>query len=450
MTQTHARQAAWLSAALGLLAVLSLLCWWRIRLLGDPRLRFGEFLAYFALLLACYLAALWRIGRAQAAAVPSRACWNALALILVSAACSRALLVGASPVFSDDIYRYRWDGRVQLAGFDSYAYPPDHPALAPLRDPDFARINFPHLRTVYPPLTQQAFRLGAWWAPTVAGQKAVFLAAEALLIAGLLLMLRVRRRLLLWVAAYAWHPLAILEVAGSGHNDTLGVALLWSGVVAWELRWHLGAASAWTLAFLAKLGSLILVPWWSFRRKGAIGLGAFALAAAAALAWHPALLQAMADAAFAMHQRVESNASLYLALGAVFGYGGGALLAAGAAWVALLVWWGRRETDPVRYLLVAVGSAALLTPALHPWYLLWLIPCFCFWRVPALVALTGTVVLGYAVWPGYLQHGTWMLPRWARMLEYAPVVLLGCWEARTWWWQSLFRPAMKRVRSAKS
>ena len=70
------------------------------------------------------------------------------------------------------------------------------------------------------------------------------------------------------------------------------------------------------------------------------------------------------------------------------------------------------------------AAAALLSPVLHPWYLLWLIPSFCFWRPAALVALTGTVVLAYTVWPGYLAGAGWLLPSWARVAEYAPVAIL--------------------------
>ena len=94
--------------------------------------------------------------------------------------------------------------------------------------------------------------------------------------------------------------------------------------------------------------------------------------------------------------------------------------------------------------------AALLTPVLHPWYLLWLIPCLCVWRLPALMALTGTVVLAYTVWPGYLDGGPWRVPLWARALEYGPVALLGLWSVRRWWSLLSFPLATKLPLSAKS
>jgi len=41
-----------------------------------------------------------------------------LAMVLLAAAAFRLVMIGATPVLSDDIYRYQWDGRVQLAGID--------------------------------------------------------------------------------------------------------------------------------------------------------------------------------------------------------------------------------------------------------------------------------------------------------------------------------------------
>src|SRR3954467_15419637 len=69
------------------------------------------------------------------------------------------LLVGEEPFLSTDLYRYIWDGRVQAAGINPYAYVPADPALAALRD---AAI-YPHINradyavTAYPPVAQMFF-----------------------------------------------------------------------------------------------------------------------------------------------------------------------------------------------------------------------------------------------------------------------------------------------------
>jgi hypothetical protein len=438
------------NVAIGALGALGAYCWWRIRELGDARLRLGDFYGWYAAAFGVYLLMLWGVRRWQAQGLSRRAAAAGLGLILLSAAAFRLLLLPAIPTLSDDIYRYAWDGRVQLAGFDPYAYPPDHPALQALRTEQFRLINFPHLRTVYPPLTELWLRLGAWLGGSLTALKALMILAELATIVSLLIILRLRRRSPLWVAAYAWHPLAVLEIAGSGHNDALGVALLWAGVAAWEARRVAAAAGAWALAFLAKFGSAVLVPWWWARREGRRWMWLLAAAALLPVLLLPTLREALFGSFSAMAERGESNASLCLILSAVLGGGGVARAACVAVWAIALVWWSRREADPVRYVVCAMTAGALLAPVLHPWYLLWLVPGLCVWRPRAVMALTGTVVLAYTVWPDYLAHGRWALPLRARLLEYLPVFGLLAWELTRCAWQSFFLPATKPTLSVRS
>ena len=402
-----------------LLGILTTGCWWQIRLLGDVRLHLGIFFGWFASAFLVYLAALWLVRRADGTR-PTRP----LILILVVAAVARLLLITTEPTLSNDIYRYQWDGRVQLAGIDPYAYPPNDPAIAFLRDDATAQINFPQLRTVYPPIAELAFGLGAWLSDTLTAQKSVFVLAEWVTIFSLVFILIARGLSPLWVVAYAWHPLAILEIAGSGHNDALGIAFLWLGLAAWQGRRWWGATVAWALAFLSKFLSVMLVPWWWFRQGSRRWLGVFLALAALPFMLRPTAVSAFFESFSAVSGRVESNASVFLLLLGVFGSPAAARLFSTGLLVGFLIWWGRREPDPARYLFGGLIVMALLSPVLHPWYVVWLIPCCCFWRVPAVLALTGTVVLAYTVWPGYLADGTWSMPVWARLAEYLPVALL--------------------------
>ncbi len=441
----------------GATGILSVSCWWQIRLLGDitsPSI-LGVFYGWFALAFLAYLAMLWLIHyaveRRDGPATGKSLNTIALAIIFISAVAFRLCLLGTTPTLSDDIYRYQWDGRVERAGIDPYVYPPNAPQLAFLRDEAFTHINFPHLRTVYPPLTELAFRLSVLLGSTLTAQKIVFVIAELLTVLSLLFILWKRGQSLLWVAAYAWHPLMILEVAGSGHNDALGVAMLWLGLAAWEARSWPGAAIGWVAAFLSKFLPIVLVPWWWCRKEGRGWLITFLTLAAIPLALHPRIVMNVIEGMAGVSAlRTSSNGFVFPLLASLLGSAAVAKMVVIGAWATFLVWWGRREADAIRYLLGALTFAALASPALHPWYLLWMIPCFCFYRVPAILALTATVVLAYTMWPGYLADGSWTMPLWARVLEYAPVVMLGCWGMRRWMWGSSFRLAMKPARLAKS
>lgn len=420
-----------LIVGLTVLGAGSIWCWSQIRALGDVRTSLGAFYGWYALAFAAYLAVLGLVRRTERAR-PLSPRWThgSLALIGLVALLARLVLLGTTPTLSDDIYRYHWDGRVQQAGFDPYALPPNDPALRFLRDDHFAHLNFPHLRTIYPPLTELAFWLGASLGGTLTSQKVVFLSAELIMVLSLLVILRCRNQSPLWVVAYAWHPLTILEIAGSGHNDALGIALGWAGIAAWHVRSWGGCTLAWIGAFLSKFGSIIMAPWWWWRRAARGWLVVFLLGSALPFAAYPKAVTALIDSLSAMTGRVESNASLYLLLMGLLRHAVLVRVVATGAWLVFLLWWARRQEDPIRYIVGVAGVGVLVSPVLHPWYLLWLVPCFCFVRVPAFLALTGTVVLAYTVWPAYLAGGPWTIPLWARLAEYAPVFGLGMWELR--------------------
>ena len=428
---------------LGALGALTIGCWWAIRSLGDVRDHLGIFYGWFGAAFALYLAALWWVRKAEQRTLSSRHMALMVGFVILVGVVSRLLLAGTTPTLSDDIYRYRWDGLVQQAGIDPYLYPPNHPALDTMRDGQDQLINFPHLRTVYPPLTELMFFAAAAFSPSVAAQKAPFLIAEILLVAAVLTVLAIRRRNLLWVAAYVWHPLPILEIAGSGHNDALGIAMLWLGIAAWELRRYGTAAFSWALAFLSKYAAVLLVPWWWLRRVGRSQLGFFLALSIVPLVAHPTVLTAIAGSLGAMSARFGSNGSVQSVLAFILGNCLVACLICAAVWVAFAWWWARREADVVRYLLGVMAVGAVLSPVLHPWYLVWLVPAFCFWRPTTVLALTATVVLSYTVWPGRLATGVWKIPLWAHVLEYMPVAVLGVWEVWRCRWGLSSRLAMK-------
>ncbi|HBH97106.1 MAG TPA: hypothetical protein DDX89_04855 [Candidatus Omnitrophica bacterium] len=424
-------------------------CWWQIRWLGDVRLRLPAFYAWYAGAFGWYLAGLWLVRRLEGR-LSARWTAAALGVVIVAASAARGVLLPTTPTLSNDIYRYQWDGRVQRHGFDPYASAPNDPRLAFLQDEQFPHINFPHLRTVYPPMTQLAFRLGAFLGGSLTAHKLVFVGAELLLIGALLFILWRRRQSPLWVAAYAWHPLVILEISGSGHNDALGIAMLWLGLAAWEARWWLGASTGFAASCLSKFVSLLLIPWWWMQRKPRRWLFVFLALAGLPMLMHPTILSALVESFTAMTTRGASNASLYVVLAWVIRRADVAFLAALLLGGAFAIWWARRQPDVISYLVGVMAAAALLSPALHPWYVVWLVPCFCFDRSQSLMALSGLVALAYAVWPGYLLEGRWELPVWASVVEYVPVAVLGLWEVSRCRWGLSSRLVTKPTYSVAS
>ncbi|MBI1975947.1 MAG: hypothetical protein HYS56_00380 [Candidatus Omnitrophica bacterium] len=411
-----------LKSLLLLSPLVMILGWWRIADLGDLRFQLPSFFFWFFVIAGFYAVSLWVIQKIGTGSLFD------LGVLLTSALVMRLLLLPTTPVLSDDIYRYVWDGKVQAHGINPYRYPPNAENLSFLRDDLSLQINHPHLRTIYPPLAEWAFRLGNRIGPTITAQKIVFGSADLLIIGLLLALLHKRRRSLLWAAAYAWNPLVILETFGSGHNDSLGILFLWLGLIAWEYRRQGMALASWGLVFLSKYAALFLFPWGFFRFAFRRWIGLFALIVTVPFWIYSGCLSSLIQDVTAVAQQWQSNASLYALLGTLLHHSLFTRILCGVVWIAAAFWAARRFDDPLEYLFWVIGAAALLTPVLHPWYLMWLIPFLCFFPEPAWIAFSGTVVLSYSVWPRYLSEGIWELNPWIQAVEYLPLFLIGGWR----------------------
>src|SRR5438445_2572659 len=147
-------------------------------------------------------------------------------IILAGALLFRLTLYSLTPSLSTDIQRYRWDGRVQNAGWNPYALAPADPRLAYLRDPGGAITPGPELPAVYPPLSELVFRLEARFLPGIIAFKLPFVLADLLVLAILAKWLQSYADGNYRLAIYAWNPLVIVEFAASGHNDSLAIAAM--------------------------------------------------------------------------------------------------------------------------------------------------------------------------------------------------------------------------------
>jgi hypothetical protein len=197
---------------------------------------------------------------------------RALLVILGGALLMRLGLLLVEPYLSTDIYRYVWDGRVQAAGINPYRYMPAAPELAHLRDAAiFPKINRPdYAVTIYPPAAQVVFlAITRVLGESVLAMKLGLIAFEALTVAALLGVLRRLGRPLTRVAIYAWHPLAVWEIAGHGHIDGAMCALLVAGLLLFLRGRTLLAGAVVTLGALIKPTALLALPvfWrpWNWR-----------------------------------------------------------------------------------------------------------------------------------------------------------------------------------------
>ncbi len=327
--------------------------------------------------------------------------------ILLVALVLRLLLVPLSPSLSDDLLRYVWDGKVVGAGSNPYLLAPEDPALEPLRGALWRSLPHLDVPTVYPPAAMGLFSIAAQLPSPVAVLKALLATFD---LVTCLLLVRLARALGLpeeRAAWYAWNPLVVLETAGMGHVDALGVTLVVATMLWLVRRRPRVAAVTAAAAVLVKLIPLAVAPVWAraTRRPARylaavallVGLGLLPVVASTrgippgitrfAVSWefNGPLYEPLWRLSAALDVQPRVEAGLDRLKGATgrhdfwnrfypFNYPqlhAKLLLAAGLA-VALGAIWGIR--DPIRGTGAGFGAILLFSATVYPWYLLWVLP----------------------------------------------------------------------------
>ena len=352
--------------------------------------------------------------------------------IWIAAIALRVGVLPAAPALSEDVYRFMWDGWVQRNGVNPYLHPPSAEALGELRTDWWPLINHPDVSTIYPPGAQVVFALLAWIGPAWWIFKLAWLAAD-LTVAWLIQRLS-RGGGPLPLLLYLWSPLVIVEVAWNGHLDPLGMAPMLGAVVlagsalpAWRAGALLGVGAAVKFAPLAALPALA-------RLAGRRPLAA-RLAAAAALALPLLLYLPYSGAGSSLFNGLRTyadvwafNAGLYRVLDRLPGHPDLPKWIAAAVVGGLALRAGHRRWPLERALFVTIGAALLLSPTLHPWYVLWALPFACLTSNRGWLLLSGTVFLAYAGRDTYLATGMWPEPVWLAWLIHGPPLALLAWD----------------------
>lgn len=334
-----------------------------------------------------------------------------LRTVVVLALLFRLLYLWLPPVLSDDAFRYIWDGMLQMHGLNPFAYRPDDTQLAFLHgEAIYDELNSASYYTVYPPLSQIAFRIGGWfydlgWQTSYYIIKGVLAACE---IGALLILARVlpARQLML----YAWNPLVVLVVAGQAHTESIAVLCL---VVAWIMarRRRGGWASVGLAAAgLVKLYPFVLLPL-LWRRFGwrSVWPAALTCAVVGLPYYHPDAVTHVLTSLELYVRSFEFNAGVYYAVKEAFE------IVTGDDWskqIGPAFRWLFLASLPVVYVLdrrydwtfrragvVILGLFFVFSTTIHPWYFLPLLAWVAAARPPS----------WHWYWVGIASIGTYLL-----------------------------------------
>lgn len=435
----------------------------------------NQTIVWFSLAFVVFAAMMWMAERQP----PGDRIW--LLLVVVGLGL-RLLMLFTEPTLSDDVYRYLWEGHLVTEGVSPYRFIIADPAAVAYDIPARSLANNTDLASPYLPVAHAIFGGAAAVAPSspwtmqliMIGFDVVAMSMISLLL-GLAGLPR-RRALLYWL-----NPLVILEVAHAAHLDAIIVALALAGVYLTldERRWrdapiavmiNLAAPMLIAAATLTRPIAVLLVPvlWWFWtwgqRAVWAVALGLPILVSGLAVGF------GFGDggtgvfgAARAYTRTFRFNGGIYHWLETWIGGRGlddkgwnepvmlTQLIVAGVV-ITLMGWVvavARREhtvRSVLRLLGVPLALYVLLTPVLHPWYVLPLLAIVPFmapasdenvqrWLVPLpWLLLSGLLILSYLT---YENPAAYAEREWVRRLEWWPVLaavfVAGLWSAQRGW-----------------
>jgi hypothetical protein len=289
------------------------------------------------------------------------------------------------------------------------------------------KIPHPEVPTIYPPAAQVAFIYLHGIPGGIIPFKAGWILLDLLLVGVLILLLRARKEREDRAIIYAWNPLVIVEVAGSGHLEPLPLLFLFLAYLLGMGKRPLWSGASFGISILAKYFTLPLLPVHLRDQGWKAGLALLLVA----LLFCAPYIAAGADILTGLQDygsRWEWNGSIFRILPSRILV---SILLVGIIGYAFL-----RRLSPLDAGYLYVGALLLLGPVVHPWYVVWILPFLCFHRNPAYLLLSALVVLSYHAFHIQGDGPDPWINRWDFWsMEYVPfyVILLGGWICRRVW-----------------
>jgi alpha-1,6-mannosyltransferase len=358
-------------------------------------------------------------------------CRSLTGLIILFGIIFRICLVPAEPsVLSKDMYRYIWDGRVQQAGINPYLYAPAVEELETLRDDRiFPNINRKDSPTVYPAGAQLYFRaVHAVVGDSVSGYKAFMVFFDIMTLFVLTALLGAHGFNSSRIIIYAWNPLAIFEIAYSGHLEGLMVFLMVSALYFYTLHRKTPGVIMLALAAAVKMYPALLLA--AFLNRGHRAKGILTFCAALLLLYLPFMGAGGKISGFLPVYLKNPYESFNLGLKHFLMYliPGLDYSLLSQLFIVILMIAGlvillkeKEGPDLLRHAYILAGLLLILMPAsLHPWYVILIIPYLVFYPSPGWLMFTCTVTLSYLK---YVSPRA-IMPTWVLLAEYLPLFTL--------------------------
>ena len=352
---------------------------------------------------------------------------HSLAKLIGIALCLRMCGWGSLPTFSDDLYRYLWEGQLVLQGGNPFVQPPN---FFDISDGIREWVNHPSIPSVYPPLAQWIFALISWLYYQPIAMQVVSSIADVGIVFGIYHYCRKKHLSQEFVWLYAIHPLPIIEFGFSGHLESWAIfCVVWAVNCQNTLRvWFLWMGT-WIKLFPV---TLLLVGIQQVRNRQIVIkmlpillLWTFILGR---YFWDLQMFSGLSQ----YSNQWEFNSSLFGFLQWIIGWPARRICAVlGVVGICWILW---QNWSLTRSWLWIGALFILCSPTVHPWYGFWV------W-VPALLqqqriwnTFASLLPLSYIALSTIDPHlGTWSPPLWPTFMIYSiPTMLYLFSKIKTW------------------
>jgi len=350
-------------------------------------------------------------------------------LLIFLAFLLRLSFISTTPIGSNDVYRYMWDGKIQANGINPYLYSPNDERLNSYHSDLLPKaLNFKEMKTIYFPLSQWLFYTGYKLSgESVWGYKLLLFLFELLTLAGLILLLRKLKIAQKYSLLYVLCPLPIFQFAIDAHLDGFGLPLL-----IFSLFLYLDNKKIYALILLGfslsiKPVGLLLIPIFFLNEKNMperIKIVLIPLMAFLAQFIFYIFSANPFESLFIFTKNWYFNGFVFNLLNAVFSNNQTSRLICGILLALSLipVYFSKREL--IEKIYFAVLLLMIFSPVVHPWYITWVAVLLPFAKkrsgiyFVAASSLTAITILNYQL------SGIWKDYWFVLIIEYVPLLFL--------------------------
>lgn len=351
----------------------------------------------------------------------------ALALIL------RIALISLHPIGSDDYYRYLWDGKVIASGINPYEFAPDNIALAKLHSSILpALVNYPEMKTIYPPLAQFLFYLSyKIGGESFIGVKLLLFLFDLMTIFGIFLIIKKLNLDYKNILIYVLSPLPLFQFFIDAHVDGFGLPLL-----IFAIYFYISNKKNWSYFFIGlsicvKPLGLILLPIIFFNEKTfQERVKAIIIPLAiTALMYLPFIFSGSPfQALMKFTENWTFNGIIFDILDSFIRDNQITRLICAALLLISYLPVILSKKDFLVKIYLSLFLLFIFSPVVHPWYLSWLVILLPFIPRWSGIAFTSLISLTVFTVINYQLYGVWKEYNLVLLFEYVPVLFLFLYE----------------------